>query len=92
MYFLQHGQDATYYVMAPLLESLQSHYRLQTHALNGSAPFAEAKLVRFKKMKEKKKIKILAAKSLACAFQEDEREKEDKDFGSEISGNVGGRK
>jgi len=51
MYFLQHGQDATYYVMAPLLESLQSHYRLQTHALNGSAPFAEAKLVRFKKMK-----------------------------------------
>ena len=67
MYFLQHGQDATYYVMAPLLESLQSHYSLQTHALNDSAPFAEAKLVPFKKMKAKKKIKILAAKSALVA-------------------------
>jgi len=60
MYFLQHSQDPKYYVVASLLESLQSHYRLQTHALHGSAPSPEAKFA-----KEKKKIRILAAKVLA---------------------------
>ena len=47
-------------IMSWLLQSLQSHYRLQTHALHGSAPSPEAKFA-----KEKKKIRILAAKVLA---------------------------
>ena len=64
LYFLQHNQDPKYYVMKSLLESLHSHYRLQTHALHGSAPSAEARLVRFKKMKEKKMVKILTAKAV----------------------------
>jgi len=69
MYFLQHNQDPGYYVMTSLLESLHSHYRLQMHALHGSAPIAEAKFVRFKKMKEKRKIKILVAKALATLVE-----------------------
>ena len=69
MYFLQHNQESEYHVMASLLESLQSHYRLQTHALHGSAPIPEARFVRFKKLKEKRKIRILAAKALATLVE-----------------------
>jgi len=56
-------------IMSWLLQSLQSHYRLQTHALHGSAPIPEAKFVHFKKLKEKKKIKVLAANSLATLVE-----------------------
>jgi len=72
MYFLQHNQDPEYYVTASLLQSLQSHYRLPTHALNGSAPIhsiPEAKFMRFKKAKKKRKTRILAANALATLVE-----------------------